>query len=197
MRASQYLMWGQWPEQWAFINMSAKTSKSSESLQSVVFPADKLISGVSSLTITIYWLFLPRPAVFPKGELSPVKHTLFLQHSTFSWLPLRGGGLEDLCPQLLPRKSFHWHLLQLGIGGNWGGHWDLSVYIFSMYLEKQHLILVLMHRLNDTTGEVLKISWFSQRQWFLEIQRRVLIQDKVWSPVSQSHLKVPVLQMGE
>ena len=87
-----------------------KICKSRKSLQSVVFSADRFLSGISSLEISVYWLFLQS---CPRKNLALIKHTLFLQYSCFSRLLLCVAGLEEPCPQLSLRKRFRWLLLRL------------------------------------------------------------------------------------
>lgn len=107
-QGSQYLMSVPQLEHRAFIKTIIKITEHSKALQSVEFPSDKFCSGVSSLTTSVYWLFLPRPAVLPEEEPSPVKHTLILQYSCSSWLLWHVVGFEEPCLWLLLRKSFLW-----------------------------------------------------------------------------------------
>lgn len=74
MQGSQYLMSVAQLEHWAFIKIIIKITEYSKALDSVEFPSDKFCSGISSLTTSIYWSFLPRPTVLPEEEPSPVKH---------------------------------------------------------------------------------------------------------------------------
>lgn len=94
MQGSQSLLSVQEPEQRAFIKIIIKISKSSKSQQYI----DYFYQGLQACL---------------RRNLPSLKHPLFLRYRCFSWLLLRVVGLEEPCPWLLPRKSFHWHLLQL------------------------------------------------------------------------------------